>query len=174
MLHQGDGAAITAESVEMIKARCLVFLRQPSYAAHFFGLKTLTQWCEPTYAVFWTSRSALLESLAPAAVRAFYAGPVHHAAVFAADVVQALTYAGAALALWLRRRSLSAEALVPAVIVFGGLVFHTFWEAKSLYIWSYAIMMIPYAASGLPAAYSALRLRWARRKASAGRSAERT
>ena len=54
---------------------------------------------------------------------------------------RALTYAGAALALWLRRRSLSAEALVPAVIVFGGLVFHTFWEAKSLYIWSYAIMM---------------------------------
>ena len=104
VLHQGDGAAITAEAAEMIKARCLVFLRQPSYAAHFFGLKTLTQWCEPTYAVFWTDRSALLESL-PAAVRAFYAGPVHHAAVYAADVVQALTYAGAALALWLRRRS---------------------------------------------------------------------
>ena len=173
VLHQGDGAAITAEAAEMIKARCLVFLRQPSYAAHFFGLKTLTQWCEPTYAVFWTSRSALLESLAPAAVRAFYAGPVHHAAVFAVDVVQALTYAGAALALWLRRRSLSAEALIPAVIVFGGLVFHTFWEAKSLYIWSYAIMMIPYAAAGLPAAYSALCMRRATCKASACRSAER-
>ncbi len=167
VLHQGDGAAITAEAWEMIKARCLTFVQSPGYAAHFFGLKTLTQWCEPTYASFWASCSALLDNLAPAAIRAFYAGPMHHAAVFAADVVQALTYSGAAAALWLRRRSWSAEALIPAVIVFGGFVFHTFWEAKSLYIWSYAVMMIPYAAAGLPAAYSAVAKRLRARRACA-------
>ena len=167
VLHQGDGAAITAEAWEMIKARCLTFVQSPGYAAHFFGLKTLTQWCEPTYASFWASCSALLDNLAPAAIRTFYAGPMHHAAVFAADVVQALTYSGAAAALWLRRRSWSAEALIPAVIVFGGFVFHTFWEAKSLYIWSYAVMMIPYAAAGLPAAYSAVAKRLRARRACA-------
>lgn len=159
VIHQGDAAAITAEAVEMIKARCLAFLQNPLYAVHFFGRKTLTQWCEPTYAVFWTSRSALLEELAPAALRMWYAGPAHHAAVYVADVVQALVYLGAAGALWLHRRKWGVEELIPAVIVFGGFVFHTFWEAKSLYVWSYAVLMIPYAAVGLPAAYAALRRR---------------
>ncbi len=157
VVHQGNASAITAEAVEMIKARCLTFLQSPSYAVHFFGLKTLTQWCEPTYAVFWTSRSALLEELAPAAVRMWYAGVAHDAAVYVADVVQALVYLGAAGALWLRRRKWGVEELIPAVIVFGGFVFHTFWEAKSLYVWSYAILMIPYAAVGLPALYTSLK-----------------
>ena len=77
------------------------------------------------------------------------AGPVHDGLVLWADALQTLLYTGAAAALWNRRKNWRAEYLIPVLVVFGGFVFHTFWEAKSLYIINYSVLLVPYAALGL-------------------------
>lgn len=149
VLHQFDNSAIRQEALASIGDSFAQFLRQPSFAVHFFGLKTISQWCEPTYATFWISKNALTDHLAPDWVQTCYAGPVHDALVLWADALQTLLYAGAAATLWKRRKSWSAEQLIPALVLFGGFVFHTFWEAKSLYIINYSVLLVPYAAQGL-------------------------
>ncbi|WP_367926124.1 hypothetical protein [uncultured Ruthenibacterium sp.] len=148
VLHQFDNSAITQEALGSIQESLIQFWNNPSYTVHFFGLKIISQWCEPTYATFWISKNALTEHLAPAWVQACYTGPVHDVLVFWADVLQTLLYAGAALALWKAHRTWSVEHLIPALVVFGGFVFHTFWEAKSLYIINYSVLLVPYAAKG--------------------------
>lgn len=149
VLHQFDSSAISREALASIGDSLTQFLTHPSYAVHFFGLKTISQWCEPTYATFWISKNALTEQLAPGWVQACYAGPVHDALVLWADALQTLLYAGAAVCLWKRCRVWSVEQLIPVLVVFGGFVFHTFWEAKSLYIINYSVLLVPYAALGL-------------------------
>lgn len=149
VLHQFDNDAIAQQAIASIGTSLAEFCSHPSYALHFFGLKTISQWCEPTYATFWISKNALTDQLAPNWIQACYAGPVHDGLVLWADALQALLYTGAAAALWNRRKNWRAEYLIPVLVVFGGFVFHTFWEAKSLYIINYSVLLVPYAALGL-------------------------
>ena len=48
-----------------------------------------------------------------------------------------------------KKKKMDLEWYVLLIAVIGGVLFHELWEAKSRYVFSYFIMMIPMAAEGL-------------------------
>lgn len=63
------------------------------------------------------------------------------------DSIQALIYISSFILIIKLRKNLSMKQLLPAIIMMGGLLFHAFWEAKSLYVLPYFMLLIPYAAT---------------------------
>lgn len=119
----------------------------PERAAIFFGKKYVSQWCDPMYQSLWT-------------------GPLEDCGQYTHTEILQSIYGGGqwgsglknyskalCLAIWLfataytvkfRRGSMGWELLFMYFI--GGLLFHTFWEAKSQYTYTYMFVLIPFSA----------------------------
>lgn len=121
----------------------------PRMAAAFFRDKLLSQWLEPTYSTMWygnlcekTGGLAQAVFTQDGLVRALLEGYM--------KISQQAFYILAVLGLigtLLTKRSV-AQLILPLTIL-GGLLYHMIFEAKSQYIYVYALFMIPLAARGL-------------------------
>lgn len=119
----------------------------PDRAAIFFAKKYASQWCDPMYQSIWS-------------------GPLEDCGQYThTEILQSIYNGGQwasglksyskalCLAIWLfatayivvfSRGSVGWELLFMYFI--GGLLFHTFWEAKSQYTYTYMFVLIPFAA----------------------------
>lgn len=142
-----DSAAATQSAHSAISARVDYFKSELRECERFFSRKLLSQWNEPTYQGLWTNQ-----------VRKSYSesGKVYTliCATFARRLTQLMNYyqqlifAGFTMGLCLLlRRGDIKKALLPLVIL-GGLIYHTLFEAKSQYALTYIMLMIPVAAYG--------------------------
>lgn len=131
--------------------RILELLADPAGTAAFMRDKYLSQWLEPTYSTmiygercFWSGHFNGLAVL-------FYRDSAINRAVNAyMDVFQQAMYVLACIGLLcaLRRRGDAAAVVLPVTLI-GGVLFHQLFEAKSQYIFPYAVYMMPLAAQGL-------------------------
>lgn len=139
---------------DAIKERLSYFKENPSYAAEFYGKKFLSQWTDPTLAscqATWADGGGRASF-----VYEIYNGKYNKYYVFICNIFQNLVCVGAAiygvkktigLASKKEKKDVSYEYLF-MITVFGGFLFHMFWEANSRYILLYAMMLVPYAAAG--------------------------
>lgn len=138
---------------QSIAERLETFASDPAYALRFYALKTVTQWCEPTFQSLWISLvpADLHPDYATGTVleRSFTSGVLENAYIVWCDALQSVVYAGALFCILLRRREIGVAQIGLLVVFLGGLAFHTLWEAKSLYVLPYFAALIPYAAAGL-------------------------
>lgn len=123
--------------------------QEPGRAAKFFLEKNITQWCDPLFQSLWTgplkvcgqhTHTQLLDSL--------YNGDTweDNVAGFCRTLCLGIWILSVAfLLLW--RKSCDGWELLFLYFV-GGLLFHTVWEAKSQYIYTYVFVLIPIAAYG--------------------------
>lgn len=151
-LYEGemDAAKTSQNAMGSIRQSVKGFAQHPPGAAYFFYKKAVSQWNEPTCGALVTSFNAEDEARPrlPAA-RAVYSGAVARPLLQGwMDAYHLVVYIGAALGLWLGRKKLDIPALMPALVVVGGFVFHMVWEGKSQYIVQYYFLVIPYAAYG--------------------------
>ena len=67
------------------------------------------------------------------------------------NVFRTLLYLGAAVSLFLlaKRGNLSPSGTFLILFIFGGMVFHEFWEGSSRYTMRYYIYYLPFGAYGL-------------------------
>ena len=65
------------------------------------------------------------------------------------DVIHFLILSMAGIGIWKRRKQMELGELLLLTTVLGGFFFHILWEAKSQYIWTYFILLIPTAAGGI-------------------------
>lgn len=65
------------------------------------------------------------------------------------NLFQSLVYAAVLFALWRLRKDAAMEQLFLPLVILGGFLFHTLWEAKSQYIFPYFVCLLPWAAAGL-------------------------
>jgi hypothetical protein len=72
-----------------------------------------------------------------------------------------ICYIGVAVYLWgiLRGRDVSHEEMLLLILIFGGIVFHEFWEGSSRYTMRYYIYWLPYAAYGIKKCVSIKKLK---------------
>ena len=49
-----------------------------------------------------------------------------------------------------------------ALVILGGFAFHTFWEAKSQYIFPYFVILLPYGAAGISDIVDTMLREWKR------------
>lgn len=136
---------------EDLKERISYFAEHPKEAYSFFARKTISQWCEPTFQSMWIIlvRESLLEETS--LLRYWLVAPYSGMNILLRGVlnyVQTLVYFGA-LVYVLREKKAGIYSWSGLVIMLGGFLFHTFWEAKPQYTFSYFLLLIPYGVAGL-------------------------
>ena len=154
-----DAQATEALALDSIKNSLWRFSKNPGRGLLFFGDKLLSQWTEPTFESVWVSEVREHEGARPAWVRAVYGGAPGEALTAFMNAFQSLIYFFSAVGFWALRKRGGLSHLPLALTVFGGGLYHTLFEAKSMYILPYYVMLFPYAA------YGACRLlAWAHRR----------
>jgi hypothetical protein len=131
------------------------FMQHPRSALTFFYLKFASQWNDPTYQSLWLNGKST-DRGASSFVRNLYQGTLHTYLVGLMNIYQSAVFLGALLCVVFLFRELDSQRLLLALVVLGGAVFHTVWEAKGEYIMQYFVMLVPYAAVGVSIALTKL------------------
>lgn len=152
-----DSAATSAIAMEDLRQRISVFLENPAYCQQFFTDKFLSQWNETSYQAIWNTQvrphAYEMHTLAKwvcgdgeGAVKAYF--DLYTQNLFWFSVL------GCGYLLW-KRRDEGDMCLYPLAL-FGGMLYHLFWEAKSQYALTYLFLFLPLAAVGLFALFRLL------------------
>lgn len=149
-----DSKATSKAAIENIKDTLASFVSRPLHGARFLVRKFTTQWadsvCISTHNLDLVSRhvdkqSALRDYLV------FESDKGCPLLIWIMNVFMPVCYIGVAVYLFgiLRGRSVSHEEMLILILIFGGIVFHEFWEGSSRYTMRYYIYWLPYAAYGI-------------------------
>ena len=149
-----DTEATAAAARENIMATLKDFANRPLHGARFLVRKFTTQWadsvCISTHNLDLVSRHvedqpAICHYLVFASP---YGSPV---LIWIMNVFMPVCYIGVIIYLSgiLRGRKASASEMLLLILIFGGMVFHEFWEGSSRYIMRYYIYYLPFGAYGL-------------------------
>lgn len=160
-----DPAEANRRSMKVIRDRLEYFREHPDEAADFFSEKLRSEWNETSYQSIWTNqvRGSYGE---PGMLAEWVQGAGEHPLKRWMDWVTQLVFVTAALGCLTLLRTRRIEEVILPVCVIGGFLYHTVFEAKSQYILTYFILLLPVAASGLSGLFS--RISIARRKTAGG------
>lgn len=121
----------------------------PGKATTFFGRKTISLWCDPIYQSLWSGLSQYeLDngSVEKEVLEDLYSNGVSEqiSAVFVKALLLLIT-AGAVIYLLFHWKQQPILLYAPLYFL-GGFLFHSFWEAKSQYVYTYIFLLIPLCA----------------------------
>lgn len=147
-----DHARTDEASRADIRQRMTELMEEPSHMAYFFAKKFLTQWgdasCISMRNLELASRhveghSALTDSVLYGRGRTVFYQIM--------NLFQTVCFLGFTVYCIdaLRRHTFPASQSLLILFVFGGMVFHEFWEASSRYTMRYYIFFVPFAAFGI-------------------------
>ncbi len=131
-----------------------LFAHHPRYTFMFFGRKFLTQWADPvcisTHNLDLVSRHVENQ---PALCDFLVFGTGREILSWIMNVFMTVCYLGVVIYLIhaIRRGGASRTSLFLLILIFGGIVFHEFWEGSSRYAMRYYVYWIPFAAWGIEA-----------------------
>ena len=127
------------------------FVQSPRSAANFFVEKNATQWNDPTFQGLWINQNLAKfnETALPPFAEKLLSPSAQTLLTKLGSYFTTLVYGGLLLWAWMPspEKRHSGENLL-AVILVGGFVFHTFWEAKSQYTMPYFVTILPLALQG--------------------------
>lgn len=143
-----DPERANAQSVQTIRDRIAEMKQNPDTAAAFFSEKLRSEWNEPSYQSIWTNqvrgRYGEMGRLAE-----WICGEGEYTVKGWMNAVQQLILISAALGcLFLLKKRRIEDALLPTCVL-GGFLYHAVFEAKSQYLITYLILLLPLAACGL-------------------------
>ncbi len=130
------------------------FIRRPLHGARFFVRKFATQCadsvCISTHNLDLVSRHVDSTSSFRAYL-VFGSDKGCPVLIWIMNVFMPVCYIGVAIYLFgvLRKRDVSHQEMLLLILIFGGIVFHEFWEGSSRYTMRYYIYWLPYAAYGI-------------------------
>lgn len=149
-----DTESTAKAAKENIKETLLDFAHRPLHAGKFFLRKFTTQWadsvCISTHNLDLVSRHVYKESTLRDYL-VFGSDKGCPILIWIMNVFMPACYIGVAVYLWgiLRGKSVTHQEMLILILIFGGIVFHEFWEGSSRYAMRYYIYWLPYAAYGL-------------------------
>lgn len=150
-----DPEQASKRSGQEIRTRLQYLKEHPDEAKQFFSEKLRSEWNEPTYQSIWTTqvRGSYGE---PGRLAKWVCGSGEKAVKGWMNAVQLFVFAAAAVGtLCLLRKRRIEDAVFPACVL-GGFLYHAVCEAKSQYILTYFVLLIPIAAYGLSALFAKL------------------
>lgn len=157
--NSGDAASITAASAQSITESLSRFFSDPWGAIRFFGKKILTQWSEPTFQSLWNTFGASQEGKNSVFYNfynydsrlqmSFMYGKARTLYELYCDSLQTFVYLSAVLGLicQLKRKNFSSTLLIISFL--GGFLYFFLFEAKSMYVLPYFLLLFPFSAIGL-------------------------
>lgn len=149
-----DSKATSRAAIVNIKGTLASFVSRPLHGARFFVRKFTTQWadsvCISTHNLDLVSRHVDKQS-AFRDYLVFGTDKGNPILIWIMNVFMPVCYIGVTVYLFgiLRGRSVSHEEMLLLILIFGGIVFHEFWEGSSRYTMRYYIYWLPYAAYGI-------------------------
>ncbi|WP_026523054.1 glycosyltransferase family 39 protein [Butyrivibrio sp. VCB2001] len=149
-----DTEATAEAAKENIRQTLQSFANRPLHGARFLVRKYVTQWadsvCISTHNLDLVSRHVENQ---PAICQYLVFGSPYGCPVliWVMNVFMPVCYIGVIIYLLgiLRGRKASVSEMLLLVLIFGGMVFHEFWEGSSRYIMRYYIYYLPFGAYGL-------------------------
>jgi hypothetical protein len=152
----GENGYDTEKTAEVAKANIMAtltdFAHRPLHACRFFLRKFTTQWadsvCISTHNLDLVSRHVENQ---PWLCEYLVFGKGSQVLIWVMNVFMSVCYLGVAIYLFqiLFRRHATTEEMLILILIFGGIVFHEFWEGASRYTMRYYIYWLPYAAYGI-------------------------
>ena len=144
-----DRQAAAELGVEMIKENLEKICQRPGEALRFLVYKTMSQWCDPLYESIWSGPGEKMgQHIDTRLLQSLYGdGLAEHVVLVLCKIVSMLIWMGAIVFLLCRGKQTEGWELF-FMYFLGGLIFHTFWEGKSQYIYPYVFCLIPCAMSG--------------------------
>ncbi|WP_034445996.1 glycosyltransferase family 39 protein [Butyrivibrio sp. AE2032] len=152
----GENGYDTEKTAEVAKANIMEtltdFAHRPLHACRFFLRKFTTQWadsvCISTHNLDLVSRHVENQ---PWLCDYLVFGQGSQVLIWVMNVFMSVCYLGVAIYLFqiLVRRHATTEEMLILILIFGGIVFHEFWEGASRYTMRYYIYWLPYAAYGI-------------------------
>ena len=147
-----DTEKTKAAAIENIKERLSFFMQHPGVAAKFFARKFLTQWADPvcisTHNLDLVSRhvenpTKLMEYIVfgDGSVIIRWVMNVFMSVCYLCVVVYLISRIGSG--------ELKEQEMLLLILIFGGMLFHEFWEGSSRYAMRYYVYWLPYAAFGM-------------------------
>lgn len=145
-----DRQAAAQVGQEKLKENLSKIRQRPADAVDFFLLKIASQWCDPLYQSLW---SGPMEDIGQG-IHSWLLKSIYHDQL-PEDILTVLCKF-VTLVIWLGIcvflifQGKKTEGWELFVMYFlGGLIFHTFWEGKSQYIYPYVFSLIPCAMGGI-------------------------
>ncbi len=151
-----DTAAADVAAHEYISMRLQEFVERPLHGCRFFARKFIMQWtdasCLSLRNMELTARHQENNGLRKFLVE----GRGRDILYFLMNVYESVLYLG--FFLFCLRRCKKSDSIstgrilalcIPVLFIFGGMVFHEFWEGQSRYVLRYVTMMLPVAAAGI-------------------------
>ena len=121
------------------------FEEKPSLAMKFYAQKFLVSFANPEYETFAQYRTLPQSELNQQII----SGDINDALNYIWDVASTLVSIGCLVYVIKRYKEITLFELLCGVVVFGGFLFHCFWETKAVYLYQYYLLLLPYAACGL-------------------------
>lgn len=143
--------ATSQASQALIKELIHTRWNEPGHGSSFFATKIASSWLEPTYQsvfVAYLPGDGNFFSLTPL-YSLYEGGRAHHLLTTALRGVAFLLFLGMGVHTFSEisdRKSQLSAATAISIAIFGGFLFHIFWETKSLYIYPYMMLSIPLTA----------------------------
>ena len=147
-----DTEATARAAKENIKQTLQTFIDRPLHGARYLVRKFTTQWadsvCISTHNLDLVSRHVEDQ---PAIAQFLVFGTGSRILIWVMNVFMPVCYIGVAIYLFgiLRGRKASVSEMLLLILIFGGIVFHEFWEGSSRYTMRYYIYYLPFGAYGL-------------------------
>ena len=137
------GMELLRENLEKIR-------RQPKKALDFLQNKIISQWCDPLYQSLWSGPlEAVGQKTYTRITESLYCdGLAEDTMTVVCKFVSTLIWVGIIVFLICRGKNTQGWELF-LMYFLGGLIFHTFWEGKSQYIYPYVFCLIPCAMAGI-------------------------
>ena len=147
-----DTDATKAAAIGNIKETLSDFAHRPLHAGRFFLRKFLTQWadsvCISTHNLDLVNR----HHDNPTWLSGFLVSGLGSTIMqWVMNVYMTICYLGVVIYLInvLKNKSVSDSEMLILILIFGGIVFHEFWEGSSRYAMRYYVYWIPFAAYGI-------------------------
>lgn len=154
-LYTGNNCDIKAAEKQAwsdIDSRLDKMSRDSEYTINFFGNKILSQWNEPSYESIWVSKvKGHNTDVQTGLGKAVYDGSTGQFLELYFSFYMMAVFILFTLGIYfmfLYRKTNIATVLLPLVLL-GGFGYHLLFEAKSQYILTYIVLLLPYAAYAL-------------------------
>jgi 4-amino-4-deoxy-L-arabinose transferase-like glycosyltransferase len=162
-----DTDATKAAAIENIKETLSDFAHRPLHAGRFFLRKFLTQWadsvCISTHNLDLVNRHHDNPTWLAGFLVSGFGSTIMQ---WVMNVYMTICYLGVVIYLisGLKNKNVSDSEMLILILIFGGIVFHEFWEGSSRYAMRYYVYWIPFAACGLKKVLDMLEEKWLKRK----------
>lgn len=130
---------------EFIHDTLETFKEKPDVAAKFYAQKFLVSFANPEYDTFASYRELERSEFTESVI----AGDINDFLFNLWDATSTIVSIGLLVYVVINFKKITLNELLLGVCVFGGFLFHGFWETKSLYLYQYFLLLLPYAAKGI-------------------------